>query len=470
MTLSGEAGLSKLKGKLEETRAAQDQLSQQIGSYESRISGLTDERETAYTELATLYLPELEASDVKKNLRELQEEVRKLFREKQAKRESTEIKMKDIDNLRDSLEQKVIDLTEKLTKRGQERDSLQSVLDDNLSKNSEYTTLVSDAKSLSDKLNNDRGKSERIIADSIKKLGEYDNKRLFKYLNGRKFGTEEYEKNGIGSYIDAKIARIIGFERLRRNYEFLKGLAPAIKKEIEKTEKRLDDLEEKIENIQDSESDKVGLTKVMEEGELLDAQRRQYIEDGAKADKEYNVYAKARESMDENKDEYHIQAVDKLKKYLKGTTLNELKEKARSTQKKEDDHFVEKIETIDQSIDNIRTDIDKTRKLRDENEVKIEGLNNLIREYRGNDYESSRSYFDGIDFDDLLLGYMIGKYQYDNVWSNMRSKQKFKPKPQPTISYSRSYSSSRSSSGFGGGGFSSGRGFGGGGFRSGRGF
>ncbi len=474
MSTSGEDGLKKMKGKLDEARSAQDQLSQQIGDYERKISGLNDERESVYTELATLYLPELEASDMKKNLRELQEEVKKLFKEKQEKRERTETKMKDIDMLRDSLEQKVNGLTEKLTKKGQERDNLQSALGDNLSKNPEYTSLVSDAKSLNDKLNNDRGKGKKIIADALSKLESYDNNRLFTYLRERKFGTEEYERNGSGAYRDATIARVIGFERLGRNYEFLKRLTIVIKKESEQTEKRLDSLEEKIENIQSSESDKVGLTKVLEEGEKLDAERIKYLEDEAEVNKEYQDYAKIRESLDENKDEYYTKAVDKLKGYLKSTTLNELKEKARSTRKKEDDHLVERIETIDQNIDNIRENIEKTRRLRDENESRVEGLNNLIREYRVNDYETSRSYFDGVDFNDLLIGYMVGKYQYDVVWSSIRSKQKFKPKPQPTISHSSSSYSSRSSrsssSGFGGGGFSSGGGFGGGGFSSGRGF
>ena len=202
-------------------------------------------------------------------------------------------------------------------------------------------------------------------------------------------------------------------------------------------------------------------------------------------DDDIQKYAQEKTKVDDDKGEYHQEAITKLKDYLKGESIQSLKAKARATPGTEDDRMVDRLDEIDASIKSINSLINGRRSDLNNLDTQINGLNEVIQKYTRKDYESGRSRFpSSFDINDFLTGYLTGKVSSGDIWKQIDKHQEFEPQPVYHHSYSSpsssgsSWSSSSGSSGssssddsFGGGSFSSGGGFGGGGgFSSGSGF
>ncbi|MEK6846312.1 MAG: hypothetical protein AABY26_06115, partial [Nanoarchaeota archaeon] len=222
-----------------------------------------------------------------------------------------------------------------------------------------------------------------------------------------------------------------------------------------------------------------GLPAVIKEGEALVKNKNSLLSAIDGEHKKANQYASEKNEMNSTKDQYHRTALDKLKSYLKGSSIAELKERAAATPHPEDDHLVDEIIRIDAQVKEIKREAKEVQQQQASIAGQLEGLGSISRRYASKDYESSRCYFDGnFDINTFLLGYIAGNYSASEVNHQIDTHQHFRPR-ETYSSYSSGSSSygggsswsSGSDSSFGGGSFSSGGGFGGGGsFSSGSGF
>lgn len=482
MTISGSSVHSDIKEKISEEENKVEELESKIYTCETKIENLGTERENIYTKLATTYLPELEAKTVRETLHGVQAEVEKIFKEKQEKRQDLEKLMSSSQEEKRKFEKTLNEVTDSLNQKVAERDKLRGEVAKELSSNSEYTELDKNAKQAEERLKGNKERVGEIETLAKEKLPAYEKNRLFMYLVKRKFRTKNYDKRGLIARLDSWVAGLINFASQKANYDFLKAMPELMAQEVSRRQGELDKVVEELEKIEKNVSDKYGLTKIIEQGEALASERNEIIQETDKKDLEYQKYAQERKTLDSTKDPYHIEAVQELKKYLKGESVQQLKQRARGTPRTEDDRLVGRLEEIDLEIRELK---DKTKNIkldRNKEEKKLEGLREIESTYRKRDYDSRRSYFDSsFDINSLLIGYLAGKYSHDCFMDEMKTSHHFKPLEtyHSSSSYSSSYHSSESSGisfggggggGFGGGGFSGGGGFGGGGFSSGRGF
>ena len=89
MSISGSSVHETIRSKINEVENQHERAEAKVYDGERKISALSDEREGIYLSLATVYLPELEAQDVTRTLTEVQAEVKKIFAEKQEKRQKS---------------------------------------------------------------------------------------------------------------------------------------------------------------------------------------------------------------------------------------------------------------------------------------------------------------------------------------------------------------------------------------------
>jgi DNA repair exonuclease SbcCD ATPase subunit len=473
MSISGSSVHSKIKEQITEVENEHENLSSKIYDYEKRINSLMGEREDSYSKLATLYLPEMDAGSVKNTLKEVQKEVQAIFEEKQNRRKKVEELMKDSNENKKGLEGKFENVTEKLRERGKEHDKVKETVIKECNGNPKYNEIHSQANQAKERSEQNKRRVDEVQKEAKEKLPSYENNRLFSYLIERKYNTDAYIGNTITKKLDAFVAKIIKFDEAKKNYDFLKSMPGLMKEEVDKKQKDLDNLVNYLREMENETGKKYNLQKIIKEGVDLSKERKRIIEEIGKLDQKYNDYMQERKELDNTKGEYHQTAIKKLKEYLKGNDIADLKQKARATPGTEDDKAVSRIEEIDNGIRELKDKSKEIIKERDGVGGKLENLKDLQKKYTSNNYDSDSSYFkSGFDINNLLILYMAGKMSHDDAWNDMKNHQ-FE---EHHSSYSSSsYSSSRSSShdsdsGFGGGGFSSGGGFGGGGFSSGGGF
>ena len=480
MSTSGSEGENEIQGKIEELDGSHRTLSREVSAIENNIDALIGQRESYYSQLASIYLPELDAKSIEHTLIQVQDRVRGVFKQKQNERTSLESAMENILNDKRNFETQLAGVTDLLRRKSGERDAIQQTINEEFAADKEYSALIAQIEEKGKELERNQKRLEEFKSEAQRKLKPYRDSELFMYLVDREFNGSKYSAGRLIKIWDSLVAKKINFSENLENYTFLLTMPERMKEVFDGKKSDYDVLLEKAEKVRKHVEDKHGLTEVLEAGEKLVGEREKLVAKISQKDKEYQNYSQRREEVDNTKGEYHKSALDEIKKFLEGDDISNLKKLARETPSSLDDCLVNKIEDAENKIAQLKTQVVNTKQKRDALSKKINGMQNILSKYRSNDYESGRSYFDsGLNFEMLLAGYLLGKHSSDHVWNEISNSQHFKPKPQPTYSPSYSgsggFSSSSSSSshhssssssfgGFGGGGFSSRSSFGGGGF------
>lgn len=479
MTRSGSTVYKSIKEKVAEAEKEQERFSNSVYKCEADIESFVNERENCYTQLATVYLPEMTAQSVKETLKEVQGEVQKIFKAKQERRKELEDSMQASIKKKKGLESKLDNVTEQLNQEAAERDKLKSEVMKELNSNKGYINLSSEARQNGERLAKNQKRLEEFKAEAKEKLPLYDKSKLFTYLLNRKFGSPDYQGRGIARILDAAVSDVVNYKEMKKNYDFLRSMPELMKIEFDKRKEESESLIKKLQNIEKESADRHGLTAVIEAGNKTGKARENVMAEIARLDDSYKQYAQERKEIDNTKDAYHQEAIKKLKSYLKGDDINELKKMARATAGTEDDKLVQRMEEIDLNIRSLKDNSKEAKAKRDEMQNKLNDLKDIQSKYTKKDYESSRSYFDdNFDVNALLTGYMLGRHSSDHCWGQIGEHQHFRREDSYSYGGGRSgggggggsYDSDGGGGGFGGGGFSGGGGFGGGGFSSGGGF
>lgn len=475
MSISGSSVHKKIKKKVREVESQSEDLASQLYNVEQNLTNLTTERENCYGSLAVHYLPELDAQAVQVTLREVRGEVEKVFREKQERRSALEKLMKENRDRNHKLEETIDATTAQIEQQAQERDKTIELISGDLQKNTNYIQRDEGAKKAEVRLQQYKKRVEEVEGEANKKLPAFEQNKIFSYLLRVGYGTTQYSRQGLRKRLDSWVAEKVNFDENKKCYDFLKSMPEMMKQEVARRQEELDEVVLEMKGIESDVEKQHGLPKIVAQAEKLMSQRQALIEQDKKQDEQYATYVNERGEIDGKKDPYHIQAVQQIKGFLQGEQIADLKSRARQTKGTEDDKIVDRIDSIDVEVRELKDKAKCVRLERDTISKRLDELRGVEKRFRSKDYEGSYSYFsDGFDVNTLLIGYMIGKMTSSDINKQIDSSQHTRtPSYHSSSDYSSSHrSSSSSSSGFGGfGGFSSGGGFGGGGgFSSGKGF
>jgi chromosome segregation ATPase len=465
--VSGSVVYRHIKEKISELESDLDSLGNEINVCENSITKGMEERENCYGALATFYLPELDATSMQKTIKEVQDEVKMIFRQKQTRRTELEATMNSSQSDKKRFEAELDEVTEKLNGKVAERERLSKIVAIELSKNKSYTDTRTQAVEIDKQLTDYKKKVKEIEQDATERLPAYEENKLFSYLLGKNFGSPNYEGHGLVARLDAWVARIVNFDEEKQSYDFLHSVPEIINEEVRKKQKDLEKLAKGLQKVETEVSDKTGFAQIIKEGTTLGEYREKLLEHIELLTLTYSASERERRGFDSTKDSYHAEAINRLKAYLKGATIEDLKRKALTTTDKIDDNLIDQIEEIDLNIKTFKKKANGLKTRRNSIEEKLEGLNSIKQKYSHSDFESGSSSFgSGFDINLLLVAYLMGKTSQSDLWNDIQHHQDF----ERESSYSHSsYSSHSSSPSFDS--FSSGGGFGGGGgFSSGSGF
>ncbi len=468
---SGSSVYQTITSKISGVEQEHKKAAQALRKTEAQIDTLVQEREQHFSDLAVFYLPEMDAKAVKDTIQELQKEVQRIYAQKLQRREQLEDLVANSENRQHESQESIREFDEKLEEKAARRDELEKTVAKELDQNPAYKKRHEEAKQAQAGLEQNRVRARTFNEEAAKNIKRYEGNKLFMYLVRREFGTDSYAVKGITGRLDQWVARLVNYRENKPKYDFLKMMPAAINAEIERQQQALDIVVERLQSIEEEASARLGLTKVLQEGEVLAEKRRRVTKEAEDEAANFARYAHEEHELNSTKGKYHQQALGRLKEYLTGSAIAELKRRAKETPDSRDDHLVDKIEGIDLEIKELKSRARKVQQEQAELSTRLQGLRQISSQYTNKNYESSRSYFgSGFDVNTLLIGYLAGRFSSTQVITNIDSSHHFRPRQ--TYSSSSSYSSHSSSSGggFGGGGFSSGGSFGGGGFSTGGGF
>ncbi|OHA80180.1 MAG: hypothetical protein A2675_02430 [Candidatus Yonathbacteria bacterium RIFCSPHIGHO2_01_FULL_51_10] len=486
MSRSGKDVYSAIGRQVTEAQSEYDQLNNVVTRAEREIEQLAEQRESVLSNLASIYLPELTADSVKTTLKEVQSTVQQLFKDKQKRRSELQEAMDRAQKRRTELEAQAVQLTGTIDNLVDQAEEIQGKVVAEIELDPRYKEISQRENSMLARIPGDEAELKTRQDEAARHLPQFKNDRLFMYLVSKGFGTDRYSGRGIFRNLDRMLAQYNRFSVKFERYTNLQTMPALMAENLELRKREIAGLKEQLDPIENTVEERYGLPKVLKEGKDAEQQLARTREQIEAAEREYKGLAAELKGHDSTKDSYHQDAVGKLKAYLKGEDIADLKRRALKTPDARDDNLVSKLEDTDANVRRLKNDIKEKRQKRDAALDRLQDIQDIHTRFSREDYDHSRSYFDnGLDIDDVLTGYMLGRMSNDEAWRSISSHHHRRPAETHSSSsygsrrsswdsYSGGSSSSSSSSGsfggFGGGGFSSGGGFGGGGFSSGRGF
>ena len=471
MSISGRDVYNDIQEKITAVEAEERVASARVHGVENQLSGLMAEREQLFGELAHQYLPALDAASVAKTLRELRTEVQHVFAQKQQRRAELGDRIEGLQKTRHEIEDHatVIDKT-LIEKEGcaREADAKAKL---SLEGNQEYAALAVRRDALKATIMDKEQRRAKFEQQATQKAAPFRQEPLFRYLMVNGYGTDAYQRTGLVAKLDKWVAHVVHFNLNKQKYDVLTKGVELIRQDVNADKKAYDGIVKQRRDIEQRVNEAHNVPVAYAEVEKSEEEKKQVRSRLDDVAQDYQVVNRQLAELDTQKDAYHIEAVQKLKAYLKGQSIQELRQRAQETPGTEDDEAVDHIENIDQQVRRLKDEAKAAQAKSREVSDKLAGLNKIASHFSNESYDSHRSYYDN-DFDtgSLLTAYLLGQASVDHVTHQLDDNHH--ETVEHSYSSSSSHSSDSDSSSFSSSSsFDSGGGFsGGGGFDTGGGF
>ena len=241
---SGREVYSQLQDTIEETCSRYTKVGKQIKKVQTVVRTLSDEQEKIYSDLALLYLPEMEANAVKNTIKEVRGAVQRIFDQQNARRTQLEEMIEDSNTQRKKYQDKITEIAPKYDELTAKKTEVQGKINQELYQNASYVELIKNAKFTEERLKQDARRADAFEEEASKKLVAYESNNLFMYLVNRNFGTSEQKGNNLIKKLDSFVAKVVNFNDNKKNYDFLKAMPEKIQEEIAREQEKANNLKE----------------------------------------------------------------------------------------------------------------------------------------------------------------------------------------------------------------------------------
>lgn len=448
-------------------------VNSQISSAENHLDENIRAQRDIYLQLAEFHLEDLDLESVSGTITELRGEIKQLYSDKQEHIATVDQAIGSNEEARATLETELASATQALEDITQAQSETIETISLELKENQDYLGFDADLTELQEKVKFFEGELERAIADRDDKVPEYEDHTLFSYLLKRGYDPS-VPKKGFSARRDQFVAKVVKYDEQKMDYDFLQAMPGHIESELEALREEESAVHEKMTVIEVAAADKHGLASIEDTKTARSLYRNRLMAELSSKTDTYATLRSERAELRSDKGQYHSEAISKLVEFFEGRSIEQLMERAQSTQGSKDNRLVSELSDLTVDLADYQGQIERLETQQGTLSKSLKGLKRIKDDFVRKDYESSRSRFRDYSENslaDLLTGYVLGSHSRKHVWGKIDQDQYFKPKPRPT--YTPTYSSSDDNDSFGGfgssggfGGFSSG-GSSGGGFSSG---
>jgi hypothetical protein len=378
--------------------------------------------------LARHYLPEISRPAVVKSAAEIGNELLAIVARKEARQQELQDKLanceRDAKQTKANLDRVTILLNEKV----KERERLEVQVAEALKNHEDFQARSKLALQAEEQLHRNEQRVAEIEKEAAEKLPHYENSALFRYLYERHFGTAEYHAGRFVTFVDSWVARLINYRNARISYSFLKKMPAAVADEVARRRQQFDELMKQVDALQHAEADRVGLTKVLEEGTALGAERERLVAAFEQGEQQAQSYRQELAKLEQIEGQFYQEAIERFSKFLGETSDEVLRQRARATPEPEDDALVNELSNLHGQITTLESQSKAVTQRRQLVANAQASLDSLVRRYRQANFDSQRSYFpQGIDIQDDLARLASGSADAEALWEKVRAKQQFRP-------------------------------------------
>ncbi|QDT00668.1 coiled-coil domain-containing protein [Adhaeretor mobilis] len=416
-----DRSIGRLRKQIDQHLAGMKQIDEQLAE-------LVGRRTAALADLARHYLPDISPESIQGTFAEIRHDLLEVLQRKRQREAELSSTIGQLERSIDSDEEELDRVTEALNEKVAERERLEELLAERLHASDEFRELSKRALDAEVELERNEVRVAEAKQESSEKLPAYEKSRLFKYLQERDYGTAAYKKEGLTRVLDGWVAKMIGFRRARRSYDFLRVTPELMAKEVQRRREHFNVLMEQVEAIEDRNSDEIGLTAVMREGQELGAKRDALTDAIAKQQDRLIAHEEELLQLQQPNNKYHDQAIARMKFFLSKMEESKLQRRSRQTPEPQDDAIVAEVLWLNERLDDAERQGQAESRKRQQWDDKLSGLHQIQQRFREAEFDSRRSMFHPrFEMADLVEDYLEGDLGTEGLWSAIRKNQEFAP-------------------------------------------
>src|SRR3989344_932359 len=208
MSQSGKQVLRSIKNKVSHVEQEYNGINRELSDSEANLRKSMAQCNTLYTQLATLYLPSLEADSISNILHAKRSAVEKIYsRREERRRKLSELvgfNVEERSELEDDLQQTEEQLENSTTRVGETKQNIGAILKEN----TEYLEARTSFQSAREKLAQLQKQREQLELQGANRLPDFKDDTLFSYLLQRGVGTDEAAGNFLTRWLDRRVAAV----------------------------------------------------------------------------------------------------------------------------------------------------------------------------------------------------------------------------------------------------------------------
>jgi hypothetical protein len=466
------------------TRQQQDSLNELDGQAESlqqQLRDLLHHRGEQLKALARVHIDVLDETPLAGRLESVERRVAGILEQREAAAAELARQVETATAGKEALEAERERLRAELEAAAEFLDNAEAAVQARLDKDADYRAQRERAEEAERIARHAEAKATESEQEEQSKGTAYRDDPLFMYLWRRRFGTAEYRRGGLFRWLDGKVARLIGYDDARLNYQRLAEIPKRLREHANGRRAEADAEYAELRALDEAARVADGIPRL--EAERDEAQ--QAVDDvGTRieaAETQIAELMQRRAAFAAGEDDDMRRAVDALAGALEHEDLASLERDARKTPFRDDDRIVGDLRELEQQQRRLSFMLENLKQSRARQQEKLEELARLRR-----DMQRERMDRPGATFGDsalvamMLANFVKGMLDRDALMRVLEEQYRYRPpRTDPTFGsggfgrgtpWGGGWGGGLGGGGLGGGGLGGGGFGGGGGFRTGGGF
>lgn len=438
--ISGSQALGTIDRSLNDAREQVAGLQTEIAQASERLITLQREQADDFRRLARIRLGELSDNDTLRHLDHTQQQVVAILDRRKTAQSELESRIAKLVQERDEQEELRRQQAARIDAAVALVDNAEAATQQRLDSEPDYRAQRARAEEAERKAMHAGEKADRSEHEQVSKGESYRADALFMYLWERQYGLPAYSASGMARWLDAKVARLIGYAdaranfarlneipvRLREHADHLKALAQT---EFDQLRER-DEIERAADGIPALEDTVAAAQRELDE---IDERLNEIEARHQTLQQEHARFAAG-------DDDFMRSAVQHLADEFRREDLASLRYAALNTPYPEDDLVISDMQQREQEQARLQASIEGLQAAVDQHQQRLAELESVRIEFKRNRFDRAGSVFTNDAMIPMVLReFLGGMLDSRMLWKVLREQQRYAPR--------------RSDPGFGSGGF-----------------
>ena len=427
-TLPGQDVLKSLQDCVADVQLRLTQHEHVMRECDAEIANSLAEKQQVLAELAEHYLPDLSEDAIAATSHEVRDDLQAIAQRRLHALDQLQNELSAVEGQISELNEKLSQITSSLNNAVTRRQELEQRVAQSLENDESFRKLSSRILQLEQQLTMFETRVVESQREAEEKLPAYRKSRLFAYLHDRKFGTPDYQQRGMTRRLDRWVAKLIGYDRARRSYDFLTGVPVLMKIEVERRHATLTEAVQALEEMEMQHWRDAGLDEAIRQGEKLGKERDEISAQLEPLLQKRDALRDELAAAEDHHGTHYQQAIERLGQHLNALADGVLQRQAERTPDEQDDRLVAVIRGLRDVVDQSQNERLAAHQSAANDQRRIKGLQYVVGRFLQSEFESERSRFSPtLNMTQLFTTFLAGEINYIELWRELRRQQSFDP-------------------------------------------